>query len=235
MSYCQEADVLDATGLDITRIVELSRYTADAEVTTLIDDYIDKATEEIQKQLKIPIRVHKECHVVDEDLACFPNTIYLGNYDETYSDSDEYVDTFDVQGLVQDVLRVYVDGGRVKVNDDSYPWAWTHTAVADYITFSGTSDLVDGTVVQVTYTYDPYAITVPVNIEEACACLAGMKLLDMLIGTRVADTDMDLQTESGVTDPTKDKLIVTRSRLKTRYRDALASEGYGFDFRPVKG
>lgn len=235
MSYCQVDDVLDAIGADITRVVELSRFTNDADATTLINDFISKATREIQRHINIPITIHCECHQVDEDIVNYQTRVYLGNADESYCEYDELIDTFDVQGLVQDVLRVYVGGVRRKTTDDTYPWTWVHTAVADYISFTGTQPLVDGDSVLITYTYDPYAITVPVNIEEATACLAGIKLLDMLRGTRQTDTDFDLQSESGVTDPTKDKLTVSRSQLKQRYLAALASEGYGFDFIPIRG
>lgn len=243
MSYCQESDILDVTGLTVDRIIELSdRHANAAQVTVTIEDMIDKATQEIKDQLKIPIRVHKECHVIDDELASFslsPKRVYLGNYEDTYRDEDEYVDTFNVQNLVQAVLRVYVDDVRIKPYsagihpDDSYTYDWT--SPNGYIEFYGTSDLVDGQVIEVTYTYDPYLVTVPVNVEEACACLAGIKLLDMLIGIRIVDTDMDAQSESGVSDPTKDTLLANRAKLKQRYLDALASEGYGFDFRPVKG
>ena len=236
MSYCQKEDVLDVTGLDYARILELSdRYATQVQVDALIDDYIAKATREIRKQLDIPIAVHCELHQVDEDIANYDTRVYLGNEDESYCEYDEMIDTFDVQGLVQAVLRVYVGGIRVKSTDDNYPWTLVNDATPQsYILFSGTA-LVDGDFVEVTYTYDPYAIAVPVNIEEACACLAGIKLLDMLRGTRVVDTDFDAQSESGVSDPTKDKLVITRSQLKQRYRDALASEGYGFNFVPMRG
>jgi len=235
LSYCQKEDVLDATGLDYARIIELSdRYADQSQVDTLIDDYIAKATREIRKQLDIPIAVHCECHEVDEDIANYQTRVYLGNQDESYCEYDEMIDTFNVQGLVQAILRVYVGGVRRKSTDDSYPWTWVHTAASDYVLFSGVS-LVDGDMVNVTYTYDPYAITVPVNIEEATACLAGIKLLDMLRGIRQVDTDFDSQSESGVSNPTRDILTVTRSQLKQRYRDALASEGYGFNFVPMRG
>lgn len=235
MSYCQVPDVLDATGLDYARIIQLSdRYASQVQVDTLINDYITKATREIRKQLDIPIAVHCECHEVDDNIANYQTRVYLGNADESYCEYDEMIDTFNVQGLVQAVLRVYVGGVRRKTTDDNYPWTWVHTAATDYILFSGTA-LADADFVSVTYTYDPYTITVPVNVEEACACLAGIKLLDMLRGTRVTDTDFDAQSESGVSDPTKDKLVITRSTLKRRYRDALASEGYGFNFVPMRG
>jgi len=240
MSYCQSSDVLDVTGLDYARIIELSdRLATQAQVDTLINDYIAKATREIRKQLGIPIPVHCELHEVDKNLANYTSRVYLGNFDASYCDYDEMIDTFDVQGMVQAILRVYIGGVRRKRTDTTYPWSWLGVgATSGYITFTN-ANLVDGDLVQITYTYDPYAITgatgVPVNIEEATACLAGIKLLDMLIGIRVVDTDMDAQSESGVTDPTKDKLISNRSQLKQRYRDALASEGYGFNFVPMRG
>lgn len=235
MSYCQVEDVLDVTGLDYARIIQLSeRYADQAQVDILIDDYIAKATREIRMFLGIPIPVHCETHEVDEDIANYQTRVYLGNYDESYCEYDEMIDTFDVQGLVQAVLRVYVGGVRRKSTDDNYPWTWVHTAINDYVLF-GVTDLVDGDFVTVTYTYDPYAIAVPVNIEEACACLAGVKLLDMLRGIRQVDTDFDAQSESGVSNPTRDILTVTRSELKQRYKDALASEGYGFNFVPMRG
>jgi len=235
MSYCQVDDVLDVVGFNRDRIIELSdRHSNHAQVDILIDDYITKATREIRKHLGIPLKIHCELHQVDEDIANYQTRVYLGNADESYCTYDEMLDTFDVQGLVQAVLRVYINGTRVKTTDDTHPWVWTHTAVDDYILFSVT-DLTDGVYVEITYTYDPYAITVPVNIEDATACLAGIKLLDMLRGIRVLDTDMDAQSESGVSNPTRDVLTVTRSQLRNRYLNALASEGYGYDFIPIRG
>jgi len=248
MSYCAESDVLDVTGLDVDRIIELSdRHGREAQVTVTIADMISKATKEVQKQLKIPIRIHKECHIIDDELASFslsPKRVYLGSYDgtnliETYRDIDEQLDELDVQDLVTRVLKVYVDNGWIKPTsggvhpDDSYTYSWS--ANNGYIEFAGQSALVDGNVIEITYLYDPYLLVTPVNIEEATACLAGIKLIDMLRGIRQADTDFDAQSESGVSNPTRDILTITRSQLKQRYRDALASEGYGFDFRPIKG
>lgn len=235
MSYCAVDDVLDAVGLDRARIITLSdRHSNNAQVDVLINDYITKATKEIREHLNIPLKIHCELHQVDDQIANYQTRVYLGNADESYCDYDELLDTFNVQGLVLAVLRVYIDGYRVKTTDTTHPWVWTHTVAADYILFSTTA-LVDGQHVQITYTYDPYLITVPVNIEEATACLAGVKLLDMLRGVRVADTDFDAQSESGVSNPTRDALTITRSQVRKRYLDALASEGYGYDFIPIRG
>jgi len=234
MPYCVENDVLDATGLDVDFLIELSPRLADtSQVTTLIEGYINDATEEIQKELHYPLVVHEERHVMNDDISGLNfNRVYLGNYDETCAVPDRHLKVFDVQDKVTAVLRVYVSGVRVLEDDTIY--AWSHTANNGYIVF--TTALQDGEIVHVTYEYDPYENTnVPRNIKKACAALAGIDLIDLCKGIRQKDTDFDAQAESGIRDPTKDALATTRRELQKKYDKAMQSEGYGFQFIPIKG
>lgn len=92
----------------------------------------------------------------------------------------------------------------------------------------------------VTYRYNPYenpfsdSISAVRNVKKACACLAGMDLIDFLRGIRVEETEMDVQSESGVPNPTRDVLANTRKDLERKYDRAMRSIGYGWDFIPVK-
>jgi len=93
----------------------------------------------------------------------------------------------------------------------------------------------------VTYRYNPYEnpfsdeVDAARNLKKATACLAGIDLIDFLRGIRVEETDMDVQSESGVPNPTKDTLTITRNNLRKKYERALESIGYGWDFIPVRG
>lgn len=82
--------------------------------------------------------------------------------------------------------------------------------------------------IEVTYSYDPYKVTVPDDLLEASAKLAGVLLLDFCIGHRLRITGFkqmshDLDAEM----PDKSVLEVARGRLKREAADALAGIGYG--------
>lgn len=90
----------------------------------------------------------------------------------------------------------------------------------------------------VTYRYNPYYdgdSMVARNIKKAAACLAGVDLIDFVSGIRMEETEFDVQSESGVTSPTKDKLAILRERLLKRYEEAMKATGFGWEFIPVKG
>lgn len=234
MSYCSVNDVYDTTGLDEAFLIDLSkRLTDGAGVTTLIEGYISDATEEIQKELEYPIVVHQEKHVMDDDITGLDmSRVYLGNYDETYALPDRHLKIFDVQLKVLAVLRVWVSGVRVLEDDDDY--AWSHTPNNGYIVF--VDALQDGEIIHITYSYDPYEDSnVPRNIKKACAALAGIDLIDFCKGIRQQDTDFDAQSESGIRDPSKDALATTRRELQRKYDKAMQSEGFGWNFTPIKG
>lgn len=80
--------------------------------------------------------------------------------------------------------------------------------------------------VRVTYSYDPYKVTVPQNILDASAKLAGVKLLDYCIGLRIAKVGFKQLAENLEEIPDKLTLEVMRNRLKREAADALRDIGY---------
>jgi len=98
--YCTESDVLNATGLDTDRIIELSdRHSSASQVTTLIDGFIYDAQEQIKEELEINYVIQKEKHLgTGED-----DVFTLGGYD------DESI-YYDPSNCLVDVLNVYMGG-----------------------------------------------------------------------------------------------------------------------------
>jgi len=100
---------------------------------------------------------------------------------------------------------------------------------------AGEEPFYKGRRIYVTHRYDPFLVSTPRNIKKACACLAGIDLLDFLKGIRLADTDFDMQTESGLPRGTRDPIAVTRRDLERKYEKALAATGYDYEFIPIRG
>ena len=235
MVYSTYQDVLDITGLmTLARIVSLhdDPSVTLATIQTMITGFIAEADQQIKDLLLIPIIIHDEIHIIDEDVSV--TKIYLGSYD----DSGAFLETWqgtqpiNVQGLVEDVLCVCLNGTRIKTTDDNYPWIATLTTDS-YITF--TNDLGDGDVILIKYSYDPYAVIVPANVKKASQCMAGKALIEHLIGLRQSITAFEAQGDSGERIPDKEALFNTRSMLQKMADDALNSIGYGFGFEVVKG
>ena len=90
-------------------------------------------------------------------------------------------------------------------------------------------------VVKITYSYDPYAVTVPVNVKKASACMAGQALIEHLIGLRQSATAFEAEGDSAERIPDREALHITRNTLKGMAKEALDSIGYGFDFSAIKG
>lgn len=80
---------------------------------------------------------------------------------------------------------------------------------------------------EVTYSYDPYTVTIPQEIEDASAYLAGVKLLDFCIGQRQKVTAFKQRAHDIDTTPDKETMVVTRNRLKREAMEALAGIGFG--------
>jgi hypothetical protein len=224
--------------MSLARIVSLYD---DASVTpTIISAMIAKMIEEADQQIKdllcIPITIHEEIHVIDEDVSL--TEVYLGSYDDTpaFLETWHGTELINVQGCVATILCVCINGVRVKTTDDDYPWSWTHSATPtekDYITF--TNDLSDGDIIKITYSYDPYAITVPFNVRKASKYLAASDLIEHLIGLRQSATAFEAQGDSAERIPDREALFSTYAYLKKIAEEAMASIGYGFTFTPIKG
>lgn len=81
--------------------------------------------------------------------------------------------------------------------------------------------------IEVTYDYDPYSSSVPQDLLEASALLAGVKLLDYCIGCRQRITGFKMQATDLDTMPDRETLEVTRVRIKREAMQALAGIGFG--------
>lgn len=81
-------------------------------------------------------------------------------------------------------------------------------------------------VIRVTYAFDPYKESVPEDIREASAKLAGVMLLDYCIGLRIAKVGFKQLAESLEEIPDRLTLEVMRNRLKKEAADALNDIGY---------
>ena len=93
-----------------------------------------------------------------------------------------------------------------------------------YSEFSGM--LPEGYIIKVTYSFDPFISSVPSAIEEACACLAGAKTFDVLLGRRVQTTGFVLQAKDGTTITDKFTMSVVMNRLIERAK-TLVGDSYG--------
>lgn len=79
----------------------------------------------------------------------------------------------------------------------------------------------------VTYAYDPYKVTVPEVVEQASAKLAGVYLLDYLIGIRIRTVGFEQMSESLEFDPDREVLVAQRNKVQKEAEELLATIGYG--------
>jgi len=237
LPYCDEADVYHETGYTTDMIQRLTEKSA-VEVTALIDKFISEAEKKINGFLAIPHVVHQEKHVV-EDVPITGDEgevtrIYLGMYEsdtvlETYAEQDELLmEDFNVQSCVVKVLRVWVNCYRKAKNDEDY--GWSHTANNGYIDFIGVAgggeDIKEGDTIHITYLYNPFLISPPQNIKDACAQFAGIAIVDHLLGIREGYQALEAEDLIPISD--KENLYAKKGSLLARAKENLASYGYGY-------
>lgn len=80
--------------------------------------------------------------------------------------------------------------------------------------------------VSVTYSYDPYKNDIPEALNEASAKLAGILLLDYLIGLRQQHIAFDQLSDTLEESPDRESLEATKRRLQDEAEKALESLGY---------
>lgn len=81
--------------------------------------------------------------------------------------------------------------------------------------------------VYVTYAYDPYKNSTPDVVVQASAKLAGVYLLDYLIGIRIRTVGFEAESESLEFDADREVLVAHRTKLQREAEDLIASIGYG--------
>lgn len=113
-------------------------------------------------------------------------------------------------------------------NDD---WAWSPIIGKLIIAHKSDEEPPSyGYPFRITYSFDPFKIEVPECIKSATAQLAGVKLIDFLIGIRERDVAFQVEAETGLPVPDKETLYHTRGTLLARAKENIAEYGYGFDF-----
>jgi len=143
---------------------------------------------------------------------------------------DEFTGSIKWQDKKLYQIGLYADGAcTVYFDNFNFNDGWWWSYPSGTINYGGKSDdkFSSGDEVYVTYSYDPFKVSVPDEIEEACACLAGVMLIEYLIGARLRTTAFEVMSET--IEPPMDKFTLEnlRTRLIRRYERALASYGYG--------
>ncbi len=105
MTYSTVNDVLDATGLSVAIIKELSGKN-ETEINTMIQGFIQKADGKIKRFLGIPITVRKEYHSFKHNL-----TVELGPYEDEF----EFFSAYDPTDCVEKVFAIYRQDERIKL------------------------------------------------------------------------------------------------------------------------
>ncbi len=101
MAYSTVQDVLKAAGLGMTvqRITKLHEGDmTDAQVTTMIEEWIDEGDEEIKEALEVPMVVRQEPHIADGETSEF----LLGPLDE-----EHYTVSKTVENNLENIIAVY--------------------------------------------------------------------------------------------------------------------------------
>jgi hypothetical protein len=80
--------------------------------------------------------------------------------------------------------------------------------------------------IEVTYSYDPFKSTVPEDIEEASARMAGIRLLEYLIGCRQRITAFAQGSDNLDNYPDRETLEFTKARLEREIQEILAGIGF---------
>jgi len=235
--YCSEADIYHETGYTTEMIQRMTEKTP-AQVTTMINKFIVEAEKKINGFLAIPHVVHQEKHVV-EDVPITGDAgkvtrIYLGMYEtdlilETYAEPDRLImEDFNVQDCVVKVIRVWVNCYRRAKNDEDY--GWVHTPDKGYIDFIGDAgggeDLEERDTVHISYLYNPFLVSTPQNIMDACAQYAGIALVDHLLGIREGYQAFEAEDLIPISD--KENLYAKKGSLLARAKENLRSYGFGW-------
>ena len=126
-TYTTEAGVYSTTGLS-SELIQRVTQLPEAEVTTLVNGFIDKAEVDLKEDIRVPYTIRKELHLG----TGYDNIFELGPWDEEFSSSAEY----DPTDGVMEVSRLYFSKYRkqrpyptdCELNTDRDPTlCWTET------------------------------------------------------------------------------------------------------------
>lgn len=150
---------------------------------------------------------------------------------------DDFTGTVDWEDDHLMYIDFYVDKiCTILLDNMNFNDLWMFTAPAGEVALmrrSSEDSHESGYPFYVSYSFDPYLASVPRNIKKACACLAGVDLIDFMRGIRSEDVEFDAQAESGVSVFSKDHLTVQRECLLKKYEEALNATGFGYEFGPI--
>lgn len=143
----------------------------------------------------------------------------------------EHENVYYIDIYANGACTIYVD--NLNFNDELF---WTipqgklvhcHKLAPTYSSTEG--ELAEDYELYVTYDFDPFKVTTPANIEEACACLAAVKLFDHLLGFRVQDTGFVLDAEDETARMDRFTMEHRRTQLLERAKQLVGEYGYGWD------
>lgn len=125
---------------------------------------------------------------------------------------------------VDKACTLYVD--NFNFNDE---WCFTAPKGTLVIMHKSTDEPpCDGFPFYTTYTYDPFKESVPKTIEEACAQMASVELIDHLIGIREGAIAFEFEGSTLITNIDKETLYARKGSLTARAKENLRSYGYGW-------
>jgi len=122
----------------------------------------------------------------------------------------------------------------VGIDNAAFCDGWIYTApsgkvVWAYDTSISESPLSEGNKIEVTYSFDPFKVTVPEAIKSGTAKVAGYHLLEYLIGVRQADTQFVVEGDTLEPAYGRDVLERRKMRLLESAKEDIASYGYSYD------
>ncbi len=168
---------------------------------------------------------NEQSFTVDKANVWYDIHIKIDSFD-TFNVNWEDVKLYYWRLYANNACTVYIDG--FNFNDEWSFVAPSGKLVISVDTTHGDQPPAEDYPFYISYTYDPFKSSVPQSINEACACLAAIALIDHLRGNRYIDTHFDLEMETVNVDEDTGRpqgLLAVRSMLEKRYDKAMARYG----------
>lgn len=150
---------------------------------------------------------------------------FIRLYIEEFSGDIEWEDT-DCYAF-----RIYSDTGATCYFDNfnlNDGWWWTYPlGYLNYGKISSDEGWVgEGDFIEVTYDFDPYKVTVPEDIASISAKLAGVRLLNYLLGSKYRSVGFEIGSKELDDKVDRYSMEITRKRLEREAAEELAAIGY---------
>lgn len=161
------------------------------------------------------------------------NKWYIKNFDLR----NEFTGAIDWDDIPLYYWEIRVDGACILYMDNwNFNDGWFFTAPQGKLVISRKATEEppsDGYPFYIDYTYNPMLASIPRNIKQASAKIAGISLLNFMIGRRERDTAFLAEADTLITAPDKETLYHRRSKLSSEKDELLASFGYSYEFGVV--